>query len=87
MTFLLAGHETTAVLLTWTVYVLTKYPEYQERARQEVSRRKVSFRVCRSKATESPHVCYCLRVYQGHPLLTRLPACVSRIIAKCNKSI
>jgi cytochrome P450 len=53
MTFLLAGHETTAVLLTWTVYVLTKHPEYQERARQEVSPRKVSFWVCRTEATEA----------------------------------
>lgn len=37
MTFLLAGHETTAVLLTWTTYLLTKHPEYCERAREEVS--------------------------------------------------
>lgn len=37
MTFLMAGHETTAVLLTWTVYALTSHPEYIEKARAEVS--------------------------------------------------
>lgn len=36
MTFLLAGHETTAILLTWTIYLVTKHPEYCERAREEV---------------------------------------------------
>ncbi|GAQ84494.1 cytochrome p450 [Klebsormidium nitens] len=37
MTFLLAGHETTAVLLTWTVYLLTSHPEYVEKARAEIN--------------------------------------------------
>jgi len=33
----LAGHETTASSLTWTLYLLALYPEYQEEAYQEVA--------------------------------------------------
>jgi len=32
----LAGHETTASSMTWTLYLLALYPEYQEKAYQEV---------------------------------------------------
>ncbi|MEQ8327490.1 MAG: cytochrome P450 [Parvibaculum sp.] len=37
-TFLLAGHETTATTMTWAWYLLTLYPEWQERIRDEVVR-------------------------------------------------
>ncbi|KAF2675837.1 cytochrome P450 [Lentithecium fluviatile CBS 122367] len=36
MTFLAAGHETTASALTWAVYLLCKHPEAQTRLREEV---------------------------------------------------
>jgi cytochrome P450 len=36
MTFLAAGHETTAAAMTWAVYLLAKYPEVQSRLRAEV---------------------------------------------------
>ena len=36
MTFLLAGHETTAVALAWTWYLLARNPDVAERARAEV---------------------------------------------------
>jgi cytochrome P450 len=36
VTFLMAGHETTAQALTWTLYLLALFPEWQERARQEI---------------------------------------------------
>ncbi|KAL4867836.1 hypothetical protein BDV12DRAFT_110981 [Aspergillus spectabilis] len=36
LTFLAAGHETTASALTWTCYLLTLHPEIQERLRAEV---------------------------------------------------
>ncbi len=37
MTFFLAGHETTAVALAWTWYLLARHPEVEERLRAEVS--------------------------------------------------
>jgi cytochrome P450 len=36
MTFLLAGHETTAAALAWTWYLLALHPDVAERAREEV---------------------------------------------------
>ena len=36
-TFLLAGHETTAKTLTWTLYLLARAPEWQERVRAEIT--------------------------------------------------
>ncbi len=36
-TFLVAGHETTAKALTWTLYLLARAPEWQERIRAEVA--------------------------------------------------
>jgi len=36
MTFLAAGHETTATTMTWAMWLLCKHPEVQTRLRQEV---------------------------------------------------
>ncbi len=33
MTMLIAGHETTAAVLTWTMYLLAQHPEVAERVR------------------------------------------------------
>ena len=38
ITFLLAGHETTANALTWTFYLLSQHSEAEERLREEVSK-------------------------------------------------
>ena len=37
MTMLIAGHETTAAVLTWTVYCLTSHPEVVAKVHSEVS--------------------------------------------------
>lgn len=37
MTMLIAGHETTAAVLTWTVYCLTSHPEVVAGVHKEVS--------------------------------------------------
>ncbi|KAI1762091.1 cytochrome P450 [Hypoxylon sp. FL1150] len=39
MTFLAAGHETTATSMTWAVYMLCRYPDVQRRLRDEVRER------------------------------------------------
>ncbi|KAI1280220.1 cytochrome P450 [Xylaria sp. FL0933] len=39
MTFLAAGHETTATAMTWAVYELSKRPEIQEKLRAEIRER------------------------------------------------
>jgi cytochrome P450 len=36
VTFLVAGHETTSQALTWSLYLLAMFPEWQERVREEV---------------------------------------------------
>ncbi|KAI0161126.1 cytochrome P450 [Hypoxylon sp. FL1284] len=39
MTFLAAGHETTATSMTWAIYMLCRYPEVQKKLRAEVRER------------------------------------------------
>lgn len=36
LTFIAAGHETTAKALTWTLYLMARAPDWQERVRREV---------------------------------------------------
>ncbi|KAG2483949.1 hypothetical protein HYH03_017195 [Edaphochlamys debaryana] len=36
MTLLIAGHETTAAVLTWTMHILSQHPEATQRIREEV---------------------------------------------------
>jgi cytochrome P450 len=43
MTFLAAGHETTATMLQWVVYALCKHPDVQKRLRDEIRSQLHSF--------------------------------------------
>lgn len=36
-TFLIAGHETTAKALVWTIYLLARAPDWQEKIREEIA--------------------------------------------------
>lgn len=36
MTFLIAGHETTATAMTWAIYLLCKHKDIQDKLRQEI---------------------------------------------------
>ena len=38
MTLLIAGHETTAAVLTWTTYLLATHPEQMRKVQEEVDR-------------------------------------------------
>ncbi|KAI1811461.1 cytochrome P450 [Poronia punctata] len=39
MTFLAAGHETTASSMTWAIYMLSRFPQVQDRLRREIRER------------------------------------------------
>ncbi|MFN0217523.1 MAG: cytochrome P450 [Hyphomicrobium sp.] len=77
-TFLLAGHETTAKALTWTLYLLARAPEWQARVREEVHS------VTGGGALKSEHIAQLvvtqrvlkesMRLYPPVPIMTRVNA-------------
>ncbi|KDB01979.1 hypothetical protein U879_19705, partial [Defluviimonas sp. 20V17] len=76
LTFLNAGHETTAKALIWTLYVLAKEPEWQQRLRDEacsvvgdgpVEGRHIEDLVLTRQVFEEA-----MRLYAPAPVLTRL---------------
>jgi cytochrome P450 len=78
VTFLAAGHETTAKALTWTLYLLARAPEWQERVLAEVGA------VVGSEAVDAQHLerlpvtravlREAMRLYPPAPVMTRLAA-------------
>ncbi|KAF7531998.1 hypothetical protein G7054_g8360 [Neopestalotiopsis clavispora] len=51
MTFLAAGHETTASSMTWAVYMLARHPEIQARLRAEIREKLPSLKDARRDIT------------------------------------
>jgi cytochrome P450 len=78
LTFLAAGHETTAKALTWTLYLLARAPEWQRRICEEIER------VAGGGAVEARHLedlkitqrvlKESMRLYPPAPVLSRMAA-------------
>ena len=76
ITFLNAGHETTAKAITWTLYVLARHPEWQAAARREIAE------VAGAAPIEAKHIEglrltrqifeEAMRLYAPAPVLTRI---------------
>ncbi len=77
-TFLFAGHETTAKALTWTLYVLARAPEWQQRVREELDSVIGSGRVDAATIGKLPITTRVLkevlRLYPPAPVMTRVNA-------------
>jgi cytochrome P450 len=75
MTMLIAGHETTAALLTWTFFELSQQPELMNRLRKEVDDVLEGRQPTYEDITNMPLMRYCLaetlRMYPEPPLLIR----------------
>lgn len=75
-TFLLAGHETTAKALTWTLYLLARAPQWQMRAREEIARvtggRPVSANDIAALEITQRILKESMRLYPPVPALTRV---------------
>ena len=78
LTLLEAGHETTARALTWTLYLLARAPEWQERVRAEVTE------ICGEDRITSEHIGALritqqvlkesMRLYPPVPVMSRIAA-------------
>jgi len=80
MTFLIAGHETTSSLLTWTLYLLLQHPDVLARAYDEVDRVLGSDQSAKPTYAQVHQLTYVsqilkesLRHYPPVTLLTRYP--------------
>jgi cytochrome P450 len=65
MTMLIAGHETTAAVLTWTTHLLTQHPEVQTKLQAEV--RTQFHQTCAGGLSQQQ--LHCVRCFQGHAWL------------------
>jgi len=78
VTFLAAGHETTAKALTWTLYLLARAPEWQERILAEidavVGKEAVSAEHLERLPVTRAVLKEAMRLYPPAPIMTRLAA-------------
>ena len=90
VTFLVAGHETTSQALTWSLYLLALFPEWQGRVREEVLRVVgQGGRVGREDIGKLPLLDAAfqeaMRLYSPVPILMRLttrPVTVGNVVLK-----
>lgn len=61
ITFLIVGHETTANLLTWTLYLLTQHPVVADRVRGEVAKLPAQYTITPKASLDLQ---YTMRLYQ-----------------------
>ncbi len=77
-TFLFAGHETTAKALTWTLYLLARAPEWQERLRKELyatlGKDPIDAGTIAKLPTMSRVLKESMRLYPPAPVMTRVNA-------------
>ncbi|MBA2127164.1 cytochrome P450 [Hyphomicrobium methylovorum] len=75
-TFLLAGHETTAKALTWSLYLLARAPEWQDRLREEIRGVTGSGAITAETIAQLPLTARFLkesmRLYPPVPVITRV---------------
>jgi cytochrome P450 len=75
VTFLIAGHETTSQALTWTLYLLALFPQWQETVRQEIRSVAASNAIGRDELAKLPLLDAtfqeAMRLYPPAPVLMR----------------
>jgi cytochrome P450 len=77
LTFITAGHETTAVALTWTFYLLSLHPEVEQQVKSEIAGVTGGRPLCASHLELLPYTTQviqeAMRLYPPVPLLVRAP--------------
>lgn len=78
LTFIAAGHETTALALAWTFHLLAAHPAVEDEARAEIDRVVGTAEVAPAHLGRLPYlrqvVSEALRLYPPAPLLSRSPS-------------
>lgn len=86
VTFLEAGHETTAKALTWVLYLLARAPEWQRRVRDEVlavaGRGPVGAEHLDKLVVTRAVLEEAMRLYPPAPVMTRRAACAMELGGK-----
>jgi len=78
--FFLAGHETSASALAWTLYLLARYPDWQEKVAQEAQCLETcDFGVMRHLRISRDVFREALRLYPPVPMMVRQNACPERL--------